>query len=229
MLRKILALAILLIFSLATTDAVTAPPWSGNDEGPGARKGKPKWKKKGPKHSNQGGKGVHFSGGPPPWAPAHGYRRKHRGSKEYVEKGNYLIPYGIDRGTCNREEIGAILGGVAGGALGAHVSKGDDRLAGTIIGTIAGAVIGGYIGRRLDKADETCMGQVFEHAPTGRQVRWTNPDTGARYEVTPKRTYRRNDGRYCREYTADATIGRRDRTVTGVACRRSDGTWEIVS
>lgn len=230
MLRKVLALAVMLMFSFATLEAVAAPPWARDDSGPGPGPGhgKDKWKHKGPKHGNRG-RDVRFSGGPPPWAPAHGYRRKFRGSREYVERGEYRAPYGIDAGTCHHEEIGAVIGGVAGGALGSRVGRGDDRLAATIIGTVAGAVIGGSIGRSLDKADETCMGQAFEHAHTGERVRWTNPDTGARYDITPERTYRRDDGRYCRNYKADATIGGRTRKVTGVACRRSDGTWDIVS
>ncbi len=231
MLRKALTLVVLLIFSFAASDAMSAPPWARDDGGPGAGKGKGKGygKQKGPKkHKNKGGKGVRFSGGPPPWAPAHGYRRKHGGSGQYVGRGSYGTPYGIDLGTCNRDKIGAVIGGVAGGALGSQVGKGDGKLATTIIGTVAGAVIGGYIGRSLDKADETCMGQALEHSPTGRQVSWTNSNTGARYEITPQRTYRRDDGRYCREYTAGASLSRGGKMDTGVACRRSDGTWDII-
>ena len=62
---------------------------------------------------------------PPPWAPAHGYRHKHHQGDEHdddqdEEDGNqdrqrevYAVPYGIDRGTCNREELGRVLGGGA--------------------------------------------------------------------------------------------------------------------
>jgi surface antigen len=230
LLHKVLALGVLLIFSFAASDAVSKPPWARDDGGPGAEKGKGKWKQKGPKkHKHRGGKGARFSAGPPPWAPAHGYRRKFRGSRLYADNGHYHTPYSIDLGTCNRDKIGMVIGGVAGGALGSRVGKGDDRLAATILGTVAGAVIGGYIGRNLDKTDETCMGQALEHAATGSPVRWTNSDTGTRYEITPKRTYQRSDGRYCREYTAGAQIGGAAETVTGIACRRSDGTWEIRS
>ncbi|MDX1485100.1 MAG: RT0821/Lpp0805 family surface protein [Alphaproteobacteria bacterium] len=224
MFRKALVVSVLVFFAFAAGDALSAPPWARDGEHPGGGKGK--WKQKGPKHKD---KGAHFSGGPPPWAPAHGYRRKHRGAGQYVERGEYRTPYGIDLGTCNREEIGAVIGGVAGGALGSRIGKGDGRLAATIVGTIAGAVIGGRIGRSLDEADETCMGQALEHAPTDRPVRWRNSSNGGEYEMIPQRTYQRGDGRYCRDYTARATVGGRAQTVTGVACRRSDGTWDIVS
>jgi hypothetical protein len=34
---------------------------------------------------------------------------------------------------------------------------------------------------------------------------------------------------YCREYEADATIDGRQQRVTGVACWRPDGTWQILT
>ncbi len=234
--RKILALIVFAAFSMAVSDAWSKPPWARGEDGYSEGKGKGHWKhkhkrkhKRHGKHRHWGGKSVRFSGGPPPWAPAHGYRRKFRGSRHYVTRGTYATPYGIHLGTCNRDKIGMVIGGVAGAALGSQFGKGDGRIAATIVGTVAGVVVGGAVGRSLDRADETCIGQALEHAPTGRPVRWTNPDTGARYEVTPKRTFQQDNGRYCREYSAGATVGGRGETVTGVACRQADGTWRIQS
>lgn len=236
--RKILALIIFAAFSIAASDAWSKPPWARGEDGysEGKGKGKGHWKhkhkrkhKRHGKRRHWGGKSLQFRGGPPPWAPAHGYRRKFRGSHHYVTRGTYATPYGIHLGTCNRDKIGMVIGGVAGAALGSQFGKGDGRIAATIVGTVAGVVVGGAVGRSLDRADETCIGQALEHAPTGRPVRWTNPDTGARYEVTPKRTFQQENGRYCREYSAGATVGGRGETVTGVACRQSDGTWRIQS
>ena len=173
------------------------------------------------------GKSGRLSGGPPRGARANGDRRK-RGGGYDRGRAAYAVPCGIDRGTGNRTEVGAVIGGVAGGVLGSRIGKGDDKLAATIIGTIAGAVIGGYLGRSLDRADEACVGQVMEHANTGSKVIWTNPDTRTRYEVTPHSTFRRDDGRYCREYTAGVSLSRGGRTDAGLACRRSNGTWDII-
>jgi surface antigen len=231
-LHKILVLSGLLILSVAVSDALAKPPWARDDDGYRHDKGhdKGKWKQKRHKrHKHWRGRVVYFRGGPPPWAPAHGYRRKHRHSGHYVVRGRYATPYGIDRGTCHRDKIGMVIGGVAGAALGSQFGKGDGRIAATILGTVAGVVIGGQVGRGLDRADETCVGQALEHAPTGRAVRWTNPDTGARYAVTPRETFQQDDGRYCREYTADASVGGRSERVTGTACRQADGSWKIVS
>ena len=83
---------------------------------------------------------------PPPWAPAHGWRakHKHKGKDKYVAY--RPAPFDIGLGRCNRDLLGAVLGGVAGGAIGASVTKGDNRTAGIVGGTIIGAIIGGVIG-----------------------------------------------------------------------------------
>ena len=125
-----------------------------------------------------------------------------------------------------REQTGAVVGGVVGGALGAEI--GDHSTAGTIIGAIAGAVVGGAIGRSMDENDRYRTAQVLEAAPTGQPSRWVNPDTGARYTVTPTRTYRRA-GAPCREYTVDAIVGGRPEKVYGTACRQADGSWRTQS
>jgi hypothetical protein len=67
------------------------------------------------------GGGPRYAGGPPPWAPAHGWRRKHA---QHYEAG-YVIPdLGIEFGRCNRDVIGAVIGGAAGGAIGSRIGKG---------------------------------------------------------------------------------------------------------
>ena len=137
MLRKTLLLTIAAMFALSTSLAMAAPPWAGSGDGPPGQSKKGKGYGKQKKNKHRGG-GARASGGPPPWAPAHGYRRKQGGTAS----GGYAVPFDIGKGTCNRTEIGAVIGGVAGGALGSRVAKGDSRLAGTLIGTIAGAVIG---------------------------------------------------------------------------------------
>jgi hypothetical protein len=57
-----------------------------------------------------------YVGGPPPWAPAHGWRRKHAHYYEHAPV--YVVPdLGIELGRCNRDVIGAVLGGDAGGVI----------------------------------------------------------------------------------------------------------------
>lgn len=140
--------------------------------------------------------------GPPPWAPAHGYRRKHEGPprRETV----YVPSFDIDIGRCNRDLIGAVIGGATGGLLGSQIGDGDGQLAATAAGTFFGALFGGAIGRAMDQVDRYCVGQVLEHAPDGRQIVWTSGDS--RYAVVPVEAFRSESGRYCREYQSTATI-----------------------
>jgi hypothetical protein len=107
------------------------------------------------------GRGPRYAGGPPPWAPAHGWRRKHA----HYEAGYEIPDVGIEVGRCYRDVIGAVIGGAAGGAIGSQFGRGSDRTVATIGGTIIGVLIGGAIGRSMDDADQACIAQTLEQAP----------------------------------------------------------------
>jgi surface antigen len=164
-------------------------------------------------------------GGPPPWAPAHGYRRK----KGHSHDAAYLPPFDLDLGRCNRELLGVVLGGAAGGVVGSKVGKGDGKTAAIIGGTILGAIVGGAIGKAMDQVDANCVGQILEHTPDGGTVIWENPDNGGTYHVTPTGSHQNSQGQYCREYQTTATIGGRPQEIYGTACRQADGSWKLVS
>ncbi len=212
---------------------------------PGKGKGKGKGKGHGPdiivvqpdnhergNAGNQGrgrGKGHHavrHHGGPPPWAPAHGYRSQHRGGGVQAV---YVAPYGIDGGHCNRKEVGLIVGGITGGLIGAKITSKKDRAAGIIGGAILGAIVGSTIGKSMDKADHHCVGQALEHAPDNQTIAWSNPDGGAEYRVTPTQTYQTSSGGYCREYQTISTVNGRSQETYGTACRQQDGAWKLVN
>lgn len=184
-----------------------------------------------------GGKGrgakvkvVYRGGGPPPWAPAHGYRHQHtRGGPSAVVVPvavPYAAPFHLDLGRCNRGALGSVLGGAAGGLLGSQVGDGAGRTAAIIGGTILGVIVGGSVGRSMDDLDQACVGQMLEHVPTGQAVEWVNPDTGRVYQTKPTDTYQGDDGRYCREYQTTVQIGGRAQEAYGTACRQPDGSWE---
>lgn len=123
----------------------------------------------------------------------------------------------------SKEVIGAGTGAVVGGVIGSEV--GDDSTAATIGGTILGAVVGGAIGRYMDNNDRR---QVYSSLENNQPASWSNPNTDARYAFEPTGTYRTSEGRTCREYTSSVVIEGRRETTTGTACRRDDGTWEVV-
>ncbi len=166
--------------------------------------------------------GAHYTGGPPPWAPAHGYR--------YRDGGQQLgrLPLDLGTGRCNRELLGSLLGAAAGGLAGSRIGDGRGQLAATAGGTLLGFLIGGTIGRNMDEVDQNCVGQALEHAGDGQQIAWNNPQTGAQYQVVPTRTVQDSDGRYCREYTATSVVSGRNQQTYGRACRQPDGSWQIV-
>lgn len=187
------------------------------DPGAASGKGKAKHFKFKSKHAQQF---VRFGGGPPPWAPAHGYRRKHGGGG---------LPLNLDLGSCNRELLGSLLGAAAGGLAGSQIGDGRGQLAATAGGTLLGFLIGGNIGRSMDDIDQNCIGQALEHAPDGKTITWNNPDTGRDYQVTPSRTIQQASGAYCREYTAESVINGRTQQTYGKACRQPDGSWRLKS
>src|SRR3546814_14481047 len=68
---------------------------------------------------------------PPPWAPAHGYRAKHKHNHAvapvYYEPGPAID---LPVGQCNRELIGQVLGGAAGAAAGSQIGTSEERRVG---------------------------------------------------------------------------------------------------
>ncbi|WP_227010228.1 glycine zipper domain-containing protein [Pelagibius marinus] len=160
---------------------------------------------------------------PPPWAPAHGYRAKHK--NKHYRYSDYRAPFDIGLGRCNRETLGALLGGAAGAAAGTQIGSGSGKTAAIIGGAVVGFLVGGSLGRSMDRVDQYCVGQALEHAPDGSDITWVGADQ-TRYQVEPLRTFQ-TAGAYCREYSTTAVIGGRSRETYGTACRQPDGAWKL--
>jgi surface antigen len=185
-------------------------------------------------------RGASYSGGPPPWAPAHGYRgkKRHGGHKEKWRKEQkaavYQLPPGLRNGQCRPDMfdtrvVGGVIGAATGGYVGSKFGKGDGKLAATAVGTLVGAVIGHAVGEQLAHAENTCFSQTFEHAPDRETIVWRDSRRDAEYRVTPVRTTKTASGEYCREYTAKATVGGKPITRHGTACRQPDGSWKLIN
>lgn len=140
---------------------------------------------------------------PPAHAPAHGYYKKnhdddhdddhgHKKEKKYKKDKHYTSKtgvvyandYGISSGRCNRDEIGAVIGGVAGAVIGSRVADRDNRVVGMVVGGALGAVLGQTIGDRMDERDRACMGHALELGRPGVPVEWRHD--GQRYHFTPQ-------------------------------------------
>jgi len=162
---------------------------------------------------------------PPPWAPAHGWRAKNDPTYAGYSGRNWEHDYGVQSGRCDREEVGALLGGIAGGAAGAAAGNGSGRAVAIVVGTVIGAAIGADIGRRMDQADRACTGHALELAGPGRSVTWRNPDSGITYQLTPVEHATSDDG--CRRFRLIATgsFGLSEGRAT--ACPDDDGVWKL--
>lgn len=139
---------------------------------------------------------------PPSHAPAHGYKKNHghdhdddhdrKAQKKYKKDKHYqgktgavyVHDYGISSGRCNRDEIGAVIGGVAGAVIGRQVASRDDRVVGMVVGGVLGAVLGHAIGDSMDDRDRACMGHALELGRPGVPVEWRHD--GRQYHFTPR-------------------------------------------
>ena len=166
-------------------------------------------------------------GDPPPWAPAHGWRKKHDPLYLGYTGKKWERDYGVLSGNCNREAVGAVLGGVAGGAIGSQVGKGGGRQVATVVGAVLGAIVGANIGRDMDEKDRACVGHALELSGVERGVVWTNADNGVAYHVIPLGGYA-DKGRSCREFVTRVSGHGRNETVRHKACSAGDGVWQIV-
>lgn len=169
---------------------------------------------------------VNAWGEPPPWAPAHGWRKKNDPYYAGYTGKRWEKDYGIVSGRCNREAIGAVLGGVAGGAIGSQVGRGSGRQVAIVIGTVTGSIIGAHIGRSMDEADRACIGHALELAGDHRRVAWQGAN-GLRYELMPVQGFQ-HLGQKCREFDLTVIEGRRKNTHRSMACPAGDGAWRIL-
>lgn len=165
---------------------------------------------------------------PPGHAPAHGYykdrhdddhdRGKYKKDKHYQGKSGvvYVRDYGVSSGRCNRDEIGAVLGGVTGAVIGSRVADRDNRVVGMVVGGVLGAVLGHAIGDDMDDRDRACMGHSLELGRPGVPVVWSHD--GHRYHFTP-----RGDARGSCRYATIVIDGRKPHEV--LACPSGRGEW----
>jgi surface antigen len=161
---------------------------------------------------------------PPPVQPVYVYPPwivQQQGQYAYAPQHQpQQVVTGVSR--CNSQAVGQVLGGVVGGVLGNQIGQGHGRTAATIGGAVAGVLVGGEVGRRMDAANQGCVGEVLEVAPVNHRVQWVEgPST---YVVVPAKVVSRG-GSYCRPYTVEVRGPHGVQRSNGTACRRHDGVW----
>ena len=124
---------------------------------------------------------------------------------------------------------GAVIGGVAGALLGNTIGHGGGRAAATILGAALGAVVGGAVGRNLDDNDrERAYYAADRSFRTGREASWDNPESGHRGRFRPRRSYRDDDDRMCRDFEHTIWVDGEPEVIEGTACEMRDGSWRVV-
>ncbi len=119
----------------------------------------------------------------------------------------------------SRETLGTAGGAVIGGVIGREVLDSDT-------GTLLGAVVGAVAGRQLlEEYDRRQAASALEQNET---TSWVNPNTDANYTFTPTESYRGPENRICREYRTTISVEGEQQIATGTACRRTDGSWEVL-
>jgi surface antigen len=161
---------------------------------------------------------------PPPWAPAHGWRKKNDPDYVGYTGKKWERDYGIIGGRCNTAAVGAVLGGATGAVVGSRVSDREERAVAIILGSAIGAVIGAKIGQEIDHSDRACIGHALELAGERKTVVWTNKSTGVTYRLTPTRNVGTRQ-QPCREFKTVVSAGKKRDAVSGMACRRGNGEW----
>ncbi len=143
-----------------------------------------------------------------------------------------LILGSCDTASGPKQSLGTLLGAAAGGIAGAQIGSGKGQLAATGAGVFLGALLGNSVGASLDRADsleaERTAQYALENLQDGHVSNWSNPNSGNSGTITPLNVYAPDANQYCREYQTTVTIGGETQSAHGTACRKPDGTWEVV-
>lgn len=131
-----------------------------------------------------------------------------------------------------KQTLGTLGGAGLGALIGSQIGGGKGQLAAVAMGTLGGAWAGSEIGKSLDKADKLYEQRnaqsSLEYSKIAQTSTWRNPDSGNSGTITPTRTYKTDDGGYCRDFETTIYVDGSDETAIGRACRQTDGTWKII-
>ena len=91
----------------------------------------------------------------------------------------------------NQENLGSLLGAVAGVAIGSQVGGGSGRTVAMIVGGVAGGALGKMIGANLDKKDQEALAlrtQQMLNQGADHAVSWQSETSDAQATITPIKT-----------------------------------------
>ena len=128
------------------------------------------------------------------------------------------------------ETVGAVSGAVIGGVAGSFIGQGTGQIVAAGVGALVGALVGYEVGKNMDSIDCKNTFVALNDNPKGKATRWKNKKTGAMYTVVPtSKPMQVGSNDYCRSYRATSIMNGEKHTMTGTACRQSDGTWKNIN
>ena len=131
-----------------------------------------------------------------------------------------------------KQSVGTVTGMLLGAKVANDLSKGSKNEGlWTMAGVTLGAFMGNEIGAALDQQDllmaRSAQNQALEYNKMNQRSSWNNPDSWNSGMIYPTNTYQ-NGNQPCREFMQEINIGGEIHKAFGRACRRSDGTWDLV-
>ena len=85
---------------------------------------------------------------------------------------------------------------------------------------------------RMSSQDIALANQTFQNAleksASGNHLTWRNPGTGHSGSITPQKTYRAQNGLYCRVFDETVVMTKNPQSFRNTACRDRDGVWKPI-
>ena len=130
------------------------------------------------------------------------------------------------------DPAGVIAGALIGGLLGNSVTRGGGKGIATVGGVIAGGALGAALTKSMDCSDRSyaykTYYQGFNAGRPNAEYDWRNPDNGHYGNFRVSDYYTDPDGFRCANYTQQIFVEGRPQAARGHACQQPDGTWAIV-
>ena len=128
---------------------------------------------------------------------------------------------------------GFVIGGMAGGYLGAQYGSGVVQLAyiglGTALGGAGGVAAASYIAGSDLVFYQNATSQSLASVEPGKVVSWTNPESGNSGMIRTTNDAVVTNGMTCRPYRSTLALKNSIQSSDGTACQTADGQWQIVS
>lgn len=106
------------------------------------------------------------------------------------------------------QDVGTVVGGIAGGLIGSNLGHGPDRTIATIGGAVIGGLVGNQVGNSVDRTERYCYSDTYFH-PNHTQF------YESRYMTPYHHTFIGKNGRLCRRFSYVDEYGDR---IRGTAC-----------